>query len=262
MNRLSGKLALVTGGAGGIGEATARLFKEEGAEVILADVAEAQGANLARGMGAEFERLDVTDEDRWTQLVRLIEERHGRISILVNAAGIEGNLEAGSPESTSYAEWRRVHAINLDGTFLGCRAVLPIMRRLGTGSIINISSIVAYFGSPLSVAYGSSKAAVQQLTKSVALHGSRDGKQVRCNSVHPGVIRTRMLRDIYTAIARNAGVTPEEAEKINLRAVPLAAVGEPRDVAYLNLYLASDESRYVTGSEFQVDGGWHLVDAR
>jgi 3(or 17)beta-hydroxysteroid dehydrogenase len=262
VNRLSGKLALITGGAGGIGEATARLFKEEGARIVLADVAEEYGKKLARELEAEFERLDVTDEGEWTQLVRHIEEQHGRISVLVNAAGVEGNLEAGSPESTSYADWRRVHSINLDGTFLGCRAVLPVMRRGGTGSIINISSIVSYFGSPLSVAYGSSKAAVQQLTKSVALHGSRDGKRVRCNSVHPGVIRTRMLRDIYVAIARKAGITPEEAERANLRAVPFGEVGEPRDVAYLNLYLASDESRYVTGSEFQVDGGWHLVDAR
>jgi 3(or 17)beta-hydroxysteroid dehydrogenase len=262
MNRLAGKVALITGGAGGIGEATARLFTDEGAKVVVADVAAEQGGKLARELGAEFVRLDVTDEQQWSEVVRGIEARHAGLNVLVNAAGIEGNLEAGSPESTSYADWRRVHSINLDGTFLGCRAVLPVMRRLGAGSIINISSIVSYFGSPLSVAYGSSKAAVQQLTKSVALHGSREGKRVRCNSVHPGVIRTRMLRDIYAAIARKAGITPQEAERANLRAVPFAAVGEPSDVAYLNLYLASDESRYVTGSEFQVDGGWHLVDAR
>jgi 3(or 17)beta-hydroxysteroid dehydrogenase len=262
MNRLQAKVALVTGGAGGIGEATARLFAAEGARVVIADVAEEQGRALARGIGGEFLRLDVTDEQQWADVVRGIDEHQGGPHVLVNAAGIEGNLEAGTPESTSYAEWRRVHAVNLDGTFLGCRAVLPVMKRLGAGSIVNISSIVAYFGSPLSVSYGSSKAAVQQLTKSVALHGSRDGKRVRCNSVHPGVIRTRMLRDIYATIARNLGISPKDAERANLRAVPFGEVGEPRDVAYLNLYLASDESRYVTGSEFQVDGGWHLVDAR
>ncbi len=262
MNRLQGKLALITGGAGGIGEATARMFADEGARVVIADLAEEQGDVLARSIGCHFVPLDVTNEQQWADTVRRIDGQHHGIDVLVNAAGIEGNLEAGSPESTSYADWRQVHAVNLDGTFLGCRAVLPVMKRLGAGSIINISSIVAYFGSPLSVAYGSSKAAVQQLTKSVALHGSRDGKRVRCNSVHPGVIRTRMLRDIYATIARKLGISPAEAEQANLRAVPFGVVGEPLDVAYLNLYLASDESRYVTGSEFQVDGGWHLVDAR
>jgi len=262
MNRLESKRALITGGAGGIGEATARVFAQEGARVVIADLAEEHGRALARELAAQFVRLDVTDEQQWADAVRRIDEQHHGIDVLVNAAGIEGNLEAGSPESTSYAEWRRVHAVNLDGTFLGCRAALPVMKRLGAGSIVNISSIVAYFGSPLSVSYGASKAAVQQLTKSVALHGSRDGKRVRCNSVHPGVIRTRMLHDIYATIARNLGVSPQEAERANLRSVPFGEVGEPRDVAYLNLYLASDESRYVTGSEFQVDGGWHLVDAR
>jgi len=262
MNRLTGKVALITGGAGGIGAATARRFQEEGALVTITDVAAKQGLEVAREIGCDFLALDVTDEEQWARVVRLVDESRGGIDVLVNSAGIEGDLSAGSPETTTHSEWRRVHGINLDGTFLGCRAVLPVMKRLGGGSIINISSIVAYFGSPLSAAYGSSKAAVQQLSKSVALHGSRDNKRIRCNSVHPGVIRTRMLNDIYAAIARNLGISTREAEVASLRAIPFGEVGEAVDVANLNLYLASDESRYVTGSEFQVDGGWHLVDAR
>ena len=262
MNRLTGKVALVTGGAGGIGVATARLFEEEGARVTIADVAEKPGLEVARELGCDFMQLDVTDEAQWARVVRLVAERNGGLHVLVNSAGVEGDMTNGNPETTSYSEWRRVHGINLDGTFLGCRAVLPIMKGLGAGSIINISSIVAYFGSPMSVAYGSSKAAVQQLSKSVALHGSRDNRRVRCNSVHPGVIRTRMLRDIYETIGRNVGISAQEAEAASLRAIPFGEVGEAVDVAYLNLFLASDESRYVTGSEFQVDGGWHLVDAK
>ncbi len=186
----------------------------------------------------------------------------GRIDVLVNAAGIEGDLQAGSPETTSLAEWRRVHAINLDGTFLGCRTVLPIMKRQKAGSIVNISSIVSYFGSPNAVAYSTSKGGVQTFTKSVARYGARDGNRIRCNSVHPGVIRTRMIKNIWAETARLTNRTPEEAERLSLRMVPFGALGEPEDVAWLILYLASDESRYVTGSEFQVDGGWHLVEAR
>jgi 3(or 17)beta-hydroxysteroid dehydrogenase len=154
------------------------------ARVTITDVNEKQGLDVAREIGCDFLALDVTDEGQWARVVRLADENNGGIHVLVNAAGVEGDLSAGSPETTTYTEWRRVHGINLDGTFLGCRSVLPVMKRMGAGSIINISSIVAYFGSPMSVAYGASKAAVQQFSKSVALHGSRDNKRVRCNSVH------------------------------------------------------------------------------
>jgi 3(or 17)beta-hydroxysteroid dehydrogenase len=184
--------------------------------------------------------------------------------VLVNAAGIEGTVlgPGASPETTTLEEWRRVHAVNLEGTFLACRAVLPIMKRLGSGSIINVSSMVAYYGSPALTAYGSSKAAVQQFSKTVALHGSRDGMQIRCNSVHPGVIRTRMLESVYEQMGRGAGITAKEAEQSSLKAIPLGRIGEPDDIAYVIVYLASDEAKYVTGSEFQVDGGQHLFDAK
>lgn len=261
MGRVAAKIALVTGGAGGIGAATARRLLEEGAKVVLADVAE-QGAGVAADLGCGFVRLDVTSEAGWQAVVDHVHGTHGGIDILVNAAGIEGDLLAGSPETTSLAEWRRVHAINLDGVFLGCRAVLPVMKQRRMGSIVNISSIVSYFGTPQTMAYGSSKAAVQQLSKSVALHGSRNGMRIRCNSVHPGVIRTRMLNDIYRKMGELFGVSAAEAEQGSLRSIPFGEVGEPSDVANLVLFLASDEAKYITGSEFQVDGGWHLVDAR
>ena len=262
MARMADKVALITGGAGGLGGATARRMAEEGAKVILADLADDQGQALAKELGGEYQRLDVTSERSWEEAVRAVDGRHGRIDVLVNGAGIEGDFVNGSPETTSLETWNKVLRVNLDGTFLGCKHVLPVMKRAGKGAIVNISSMASFLGTPVNVAYGASKAGVQQLTKSVAVHGTRGGMKIRCNSVHPGVIRTRMLDEIYKQIGQVANVSAEEAEQMSLRAVPFGEVGEPDDVAWLILYLASDESRYVTGSEFMVDGGWHLVDAR
>ncbi len=262
MARMADKVALITGGAGGLGGATARRMAEEGATVVIADLADEQGRALASEIGAEYEPLNVTSEENWERLVQAVDGRHGRIDVLVNGAGIEGDFVNGSPETTTLDLWRKVLSINLDGVFLGCKHVLPVMRRAGRGSIVNISSMASFLGTPVNVAYGASKAGVQQLTKSVAVHGSRDGMKIRCNSVHPGVIRTRMLDEIYKQIGQVANVSASEAEQMSLRQVPFGAVGEPDDVAWLILYLACDESKYVTGSEFMVDGGWHLVDAR
>jgi NAD(P)-dependent dehydrogenase (short-subunit alcohol dehydrogenase family) len=262
MGRVSGKVAMITGGAGGLGGSAARRMAEEGAKVVICDVADDQGLALAKELGGEYQRLDVTSEEGWREAVGAVDSRHGRIDILVNGAGIEGDFVNGSPETTSLEQWRKVLAVNLDGTFLGCKHVLPVMKRAGRGSIVNISSMASFLGTPVNVAYGASKAGVQQLTKSVAVHGSRGGMKIRCNSVHPGVIRTRMLDEIYRQIGQVANVSAAEAEQLSLRQVPFGEVGEPDDVAWLVLYLASDEAKYVTGSEFMVDGGWHLVDAR
>ena len=262
MARMADKVALVTGGAGGLGGATARRMAEEGAKVVIADLADEQGQALAEKIGADYQRLDVTSEQSWEAAVTAVDARHGRIDVLVNGAGIEGDFVNGSPETTSLELWRKVMAVNLDGTFLGCKHVLPVMKRARKGSIVNISSMASFLGTPVNVAYGASKAGVQQLTKSVAVMGARDGLRIRANSVHPGVIRTRMLDEIYRQIGQVANVSADEAEQLSLRQVPFGEVGEPDDVAWLILYLACDESKYVTGSEFMVDGGWHLVDAR
>ena len=262
MARVKDKVALITGGAGGLGGATARRMAEEGAHVVLADLADDAGQTLARELGGDFHHLDVTNEAQWARVAQAVSQAHGRIDILVNGAGIEGDFVNGSPETTSLEQWRKVLSVNLDGTFLGCKHVLPVMKRSGRGAIVNISSMASFLGTPVNVAYGASKAGVQQLTKSVAVFGSRGGMKIRCNSVHPGVIRTRMLDEIYKQIGQVANVSAEEAEQLSLRQVPFGEVGEPDDVAWLILYLACDESKYVTGSEFMVDGGWHLVDAR
>ena len=262
MGRVQDKVALITGGAGGLGGATAQMMAREGAKVVIADLADEAGQALAQQIGGDYQPLNVTSEDSWKAAVAAVDRQHGRIDILVNGAGIEGDFVRGSPETTSLEEFHKVLAVNLDGTFLGCKHVLPVMRRAGRGSIVNISSMASFLGTPAATSYGVSKAGVQQLTKTVAVFGSRDGLKIRCNSVHPGVIRTRMLDHIYEQIGQLANVSAAEAELMSLKQVPFGEVGEPDDVAYLITYLASDESKYVTGSEFMVDGGWHLVDAR
>ncbi len=259
MGRVQDKVALVTGGSGGIGAATVRALNREGAQVVVADVVAPAGEKLAAELGCEFCRLDVSSEAEWRLVVDKIVANRGALDVLVNAAGIEGDMVHGTPESTSLAEWRRVMAVNLDGTFLGCREVLPVMKRKGAGSIINISSAVAYFATPNNVAYGASKGGVMQLTKSVALHGSLDGHRVRCNSVHPGIIATRMIDSINTQLAQLNNMAVEEAKRASFARIPFGEPGRPEDVADLILFLASDESRYVSGSEFPVDGGWRLM---
>lgn len=253
MARVEGKVAIVTGGAGGIGAATCRLLAREGAKVAVSDIAD--GTDLAREIAGEYHNHDVTNEARWNEIVQAVEKKHGRLDVLVNAAGIEGDMTQGTPE-TSLAEWNRVHSINLDGTFLGCKTALPAMRRAGGGSIVNLSSAVALMGTPVSAPYGSSKAAVKHLSGSVASYGAAD--RIRCNSVHPGLIRTRMLDDIHATRARAKNISFEESRALSLNRVPMGMLGEPEDIANLILFLASDESRYMTGSALVIDGGWSV----
>lgn len=261
MARAADKVVLITGGSGGLGSAAGRRLAEEGAIVVLADVADDAGTAVAKEIGGSFAHLDVSQEDQWQAVVEQVVREHGRIDVLVNAAGIEGDAINGGVETTSVDEWHKVLAVNLDGTFLGCKHVLPVMRQAGHGSIVNISSIVSYMATPSTFTYGASKAAVMQLTKSVAITGSRDGLRIRCNSVHPGLINTRMMQSIRTQVAQKLQMPREQAEGLAMSRVPLGRIGEPDDVAYLILYLASDEASYVTGSEFSVDGGWSLGQA-
>ena len=260
MSGFAGKVALVTGAAGGIGAATARRFARDGATLVLTDVVEEAGKALAAETGGVFLRHDVSDPDGWHGVVDAALRPTGRIDILVNAAGIEGDL-AQAGLATSYAEFRRVLAINLDGTFLGCAAVMPHMVSEGAGAIVNIASIVSFMATPSALSYGVSKAGVEQLTRSLAIIGAADGGRVRCNSVHPGVIRTRMTDSIIRSYAAGAGISEVEAEAGINSAVPFGVRGTPEDVAGMIAYLASDDAAYVTGASFRVDGGWSVTSA-
>lgn len=252
--RLAGKVALVTGAAQGLGAAMARRFAGEGARVLLTDINEGGAAAVANAIGesAAALRHDVTSEAEWTAAVAFAQERFGGLHVLVNNAGI-GSL--GSVEDTSLEEWRRVHAIDLDGVFLGCKLALPAIaattaREGSRGSIVNISSIAGVVAGGNMAAYNSAKAAVRHLSKSVALHCARAGYAVTCNSVHPVFIDTPILDSMF-----DAGRDRDASLSKLGRQIPVGRVGEPDDVAYAALYLASDEAKFVTGAELYVDGG-------
>jgi 3(or 17)beta-hydroxysteroid dehydrogenase len=253
MKRVEGKVALVTGGAGGLGSAAARMLAREGAKVVVTDRKEreqdglAVAASLGEGAGL-FLPLDVTKEADWKAAMERTLAHFGRLDVLLNNAGM------GIPkdiESLSLEEWRLVHAVNLDGVFLGCKHAIAAMRQCGAkGSIINVSSVAGLQGVPTIIAYGSAKGAVRMLTKSVALHCASKGYGIRCNSIHPTFIET----DMVDALAKSSG-NPEKARAHMARSIPLGHLGEPDDIAHAVVYLASDESKLMTGAEFVLDGG-------
>jgi 3(or 17)beta-hydroxysteroid dehydrogenase len=237
MTRLKDKVVLVTGAAGAVGRAVAAAVKREGGAVIASDVSDRAGIDRP---------LDVTREADWQSVLAEIERSQGRLDGLVNAAGI---ALLGSVEDTDYESWRRVLAVNLDGTFLGCKHAMPLLKRRG-GSIVNLSSVSGIVGGHNLAAYNASKGGVRLLTKSVALHGARLKPPVRCNSVHPAFLEGPMVEDILAQTGR-----PGVARGQLARDIPLGRLGEPSEVAELCVYLLSDESRFVTGAEFAIDGG-------
>jgi NAD(P)-dependent dehydrogenase (short-subunit alcohol dehydrogenase family) len=246
--RLKSKVALISGGARGMGAVEARLFAQEGAKVTIGDVLEDEGRKLeaeinATGGEALFVRLDVTSEADWQKAVEAAVTRFGKLDVLVNNAGISGR---GRVEDTTVEEWDRVMEVNAKGVFLGTKVVIPAMRQAGGGSIINISSQLGLVGTDhSSPQYQASKGAVRLLTKATAIQYAKEG--IRANSVHPGPIVTPMTEAVRA---------DPERYKVMLSRIPLGCYGEPEDVAYGVLYLASDESRWVTGSELVIDGGW------
>ncbi len=253
MGRVSGKMALVTGGAQGLGEAIGWMLAKEGAKVTLTDIngagAEkvAASINAANGAGTAFAfQQDVTDEARWKEVAQAAHDAMGGLNVLVNNAGI-GSL--GSVEDESYEMFRKVQAVDVDSIFLACKYSIPLMRAHGLGSIINISSIAGIIASGNYVSYNTAKAAVRHLSKSVALHCAKTGGQIRSNSVHPVFINTPILDRTKEMFGEQKAL-----EKLG-RQIPLGKVGEPDDIAYAVLYLASDESKLVTGAEIKVDGG-------
>ncbi|MFN3230960.1 MAG: SDR family oxidoreductase [Alphaproteobacteria bacterium] len=250
--RVEGKIALVTGAAGGLGAAIARRLADHGAKVALTDLDFEAAAEVARQIGPAAIAFDhdVTSETRWQEVLTAASDHFGGLHVLVNNAGIGAT---GTVEQTELEEWRRVHTIDLDSVFLGCKHALPLIRESATealgGSIVNLSSIAGIIAGHNVAAYNSAKAAVRHLTKSVALHCARTAPHVRCNSVHPAFINTPILDDIAKNISR------EEALIKLGRQIPLGHVGEPDDVAFGVLYLASDESKFMTGAELVLDGG-------
>lgn len=260
MKRLEDKVALVTGGAAGLGKAIAHCFISEGARVVIADIDRIAEEAVAFDMDCGFIHQDVTDEAQWQMIIQRIESEYGRLHILVNNAGIEGPMKGSdaSPETTSLEDWRRVQQVNVDGVFLGCRAAIPAIRRAGGGSIINMSSVAALAPTPEHMAYGISKAAVRHLTKSVAMHCATDGSKVRCNSIHPGTIMTPMLERIIIEKANAKGVSPQVMTEELRAETPQNVFQEPMDIAAAALFLASDEARYITGMKMVVDGGYAM----
>lgn len=252
--RLRAKVAIVTGAASGIGAAIARLFVEQGAQVILTDLSP-DGEEQAHQLGenARFVRQDVADEEAWRGLVRDVLGREGRLDILVNNAGIGNAPNPSTPDVALLEDWRQMLRVNGEGAFLGCKYGIAAMRDSGGGSIVNMSSIASTTPTAMNAAYGFSKAGVAQLTRSVAQFGAP--LRIRCNSVHPGYTATPILQKMFDKIERDTGVSEADARRRFETLVPLGRLGEASDVAFGVLYFASDESSHVTGAQLIIDGG-------
>jgi NAD(P)-dependent dehydrogenase (short-subunit alcohol dehydrogenase family) len=247
MPRLEGKVALISGGARGQGAVEARMFAEEGASVVIGDILDDQGrqteAELQElGYQVTYVHLDVTNESDWQSAVQTAVSAYGKLDILLNNAGI---LIRKNIEETTVEDWDRIFAVNSKGVFLGTKAAIPVMRENGGGSIINISSTAGLVGSPNgSASYTATKGSVRLFTKSTAIQHARDG--IRCNSIHPGPIETDMIADT---------LNDPDNMALRMQRLPLGRVGKPSEIAYGAIYLASDESSFVTGSELVIDGG-------
>ena len=244
--RLKDKVALITGAAQGLGKEMAKSMIAEGAEVYISDINQEQLDKTVTELSCSGINLDVTKSEDWKKAVSHIQEKSGSLNILVNNAGI-GN--GGDIESTDMDTWKLVHNVNLDSVFLGCKYALPLMRESGNGSIINISSMSGIVASHNTSAYNSSKAAVRHLSKSIALHCAKSTNLVRCNSIHPVFTRTAMVQSMIDA-------APERnIEQKLIQQIPIRKLAEPIDIANAAIFLASDDSSFITGTELLIDGG-------
>ena len=252
MSRVEGKVAIITGAASGLGFAAAQKLLEEGAKVMLSDINEevinSMSERLSQFSQTQFSTCihDVTNEDSWIELIDKTEKEFGKINILVNSAGISLGADI---VSTDFEIWKKVHEVNLDSVFLGCKYAIPKMSAHGHGSIINISSISGIVAGWNTAAYNSSKAGVRLLSKSVALYCAKKGYDVRCNSLHPAFVNTPILDPLKQAFGA------DEAVAKLARQIPMNKIGDTDDVSYAILYLASDESKFMTGTEIVLDGG-------
>ena len=253
-NRVDGKMSFVTGAAQGLGEAIAYMLAKEGSKVVLADINYDKVVSVSERINNEFPEqafpltLDVTSEDQWKESLIEAEKLMEGINVLVNNAGIGGGTTI---EDTDYETFQNVMKVDTDSVFLGCKYAIPIMKNYSPGSIINTSSISGLIAGHNMVSYNTAKAGVWMLSKSVALHCARQAYNIRCNSIHPTFINTPILDNMLN----RSNVERDELLMKLARQVPLGKVGEPNDVAYTVLFLASDESKFITGSEIKIDGG-------
>ena len=253
VGRLNGKVALVTGAGSGLGRASAIHLAQEGAKVLATDIDRDSALKTSQMINSEFKGSslsgihDVTSEEDWCEILKNVTVKFGSLNILVNNAGIS---IGGDIESTNYEDWKKLQKIDVDSVFLGCKLAIPLLKKSGGGSIINISSTVGIMGNPLTLGYGAAKAAVCSMSKSIALHCARHKYNIRCNSVHPTFIDTPLL----DRFSEGAG-GKEEALQTLSRLIPLGRILETKDVTHGIVYLASDESSMMTGSEFVIDGG-------
>ncbi|MCP3469991.1 glucose 1-dehydrogenase [Bradyrhizobium sp. CCGUVB1N3] len=262
--QVEGKVALVTGGASGIGEAVVELLAKEGATVIATDVDDLRGPEVVArttktGGKAIFLEQDVTSEERWVEIAAETAKRYGRLDVLVANAGI--GIAVPSIVDMTLADWRKQNAVNLDGVFLSVKHCLPLMRKVGGGSIVMMSSLAGLRGAPGLSAYSATKGGVRLFAKSIAMECAGAGDGIRVNSVHPGIIDTPIWGKIPTGAAGNQGNAPIDPEERARLATPLGRAGHAAEIAASVLYLASDASRYVTGTELVIDGGMNAGSA-
>ncbi len=252
MGRVDNKVVIVTGAASGLGAADARLLATHGAKVVMTDINETAGRAIAKDIDAEFIRQDVADEQTWRDLIAGVVRSHGRIDGLVNNAGI---AVAANIETTTTEVWRRTLAIHLDSTFFGCKYAIEAMKGNGGGSIVNMSSSAALIGIPDFLAYSAAKGGIRSMTKSIAIHCRAQKYGIRCNTVHPGSISTPMVHAALETLSGVKLMEQPDPEAMRLQ----MGIGEPNDVAYMVLYLISDESKHITGTEMVVDNGDTVV---
>ncbi len=261
MGLLEGKIALVTGGARGLGAEIAKAYIEEGASVLITDVLEEDGAEMARQLGnrCSFIKHDVTNEADWVAAIKAVKDQFGGLDVLVNNAGI---AEGGRMEETSLEDFRKVTSVNLDGVFLGMKHAGPLIRERsdkweGGGAIINMSSVAGLIGLAGAPAYTASKGAVRLMTKSAALEYAQNGDKIRVNSIHPAFTETAMAEQMIEGMVENGmGSNRDEAHAFLTMMHPIGRLGKPRDIANAAVFLASEESSFMTGSEMVVDGGF------
>lgn len=249
MGRLDNKVAIITGGAMGLGAADSTLFAKEGAKVILTDVASDEGQKIADEIGATFMQQDVTDEERWKEVIAETVNLHGKLDILVNNAGI---VEVGDPENQTTAEYRKTMAVHMDSTFFGCKYSIPVIAKTGGGSIVNMCSIASVQGESYVAAYCAAKGAIEAYTRAVAVHCGLKKNGVRCNSIHPSGIATPMVASVPDKMNAKFGASPNQD-------APVSKTGEPIDIAYAALYLASDESKFMNGAQLRVDNAMSVA---